>query len=74
MEDLLSDNLGINAGTIQAPSNKSAAIIQVKTKILKQLSSQHMVGHLLPVVVSLKHCLEARKSPLQVHNINLLLY
>ncbi len=32
---------------------------------MKTLSSQHLVSHVLPVVMSLKHCLEATKSPLQ---------
>ena len=48
-----------------AKQTAKLAMIQAKSKILKSLSSQHMVEHMLPVVVSLKHCLEAAKSPLQ---------
>lgn len=29
------------------------------------MSTQHLVNHVLPVVISLKHVLEATKSPLQ---------
>lgn len=33
--------------------------------MLKKLSSKHLITHILPVVMSLKHVLEASKSPLQ---------
>ena len=42
-----------------------AAVAKAKSIVLKKLSRQHLVGHLLPVVMSLKHILEAGKSPLQ---------
>ena len=34
--------------------------------MLKKLSRQHLMSHVLPVLVSLKHALEAAKSRLQV--------
>ena len=33
--------------------------------MLKKLSSKHLITHILPVVMSLKHVLEATTSPLQ---------
>lgn len=34
-------------------------------KVWKSLTSQHLVAHTLPVLLSLKHILESRRSPLQ---------
>jgi hypothetical protein len=33
--------------------------------MLKSITSQHMISHTLPVIMSLKHILENIKSPLQ---------
>ena len=43
-------------------------ILYIHMQVLKKLSRQHLVSHVLPVVMSLKHLLEQRKSPLQVCN------
>ena len=43
-----------------------SALEKAKTKVLKKLSVQHLVSHVLPVVISLKHILEEFKSGLQV--------
>ena len=50
----------------------TAAMQKAKTRVLKKLSLQHLVSHILPVVTSLKHSLEACKSPLQVQCLCLL--
>lgn len=50
------------------------ALAAAKSKILKSLSSQHLVSHLLPIVMSLKHCLEQFKSPLQGSLMEYLIY
>ena len=49
------------------PTEESArtAFQQAKTKVLKKLSVQHLVDHILPVVSSLKHFLESANSPVQ---------
>jgi hypothetical protein len=44
-----------------------AAVAKAKSIVLKKLSRQHLVGHVLPVIMSLKHALESVKSPLQVN-------
>ena len=56
---------GHEGGKASGKGGVAAVMIQAKCKILKKLSSHHMVEHLLPVIVSLKHCLEQWKSPLQ---------
>lgn len=45
--------------------NKPNSLAGAKTKVLKTLSKQHLISHTLPVVSSLKHALEAARSPLQ---------
>jgi hypothetical protein len=57
---------GGGAAGAASRANPKAAFVQAKTKVLKHLSTQHLISHTLPVVISLKHCLEAIKSPLQV--------
>ena len=47
-------------------ANPKAAFARAKSKVLQKLSTQHLVSHTLPVVISLKHTLEASKSALQV--------
>jgi hypothetical protein len=49
-----------------AASNPKAAFVRAKSKVLQKLSTQHLVSHTLPVVISLKHVLETTKSSLQV--------
>lgn len=51
--------------TTTTTNNTKTAFIRAKTKILQKLSTQHLVSHTLPVVISLKHCLETTKSSLQ---------
>eukprot|EP01032_Pedospumella_encystans_P013832 gene13832-15908_t len=46
-------------------ANPKAAFARAKSKVLQKLSTQHLVSHTLPVVISLKHTLEASKSALQ---------
>lgn len=46
--------------------NPKAAFVRAKSKVLQKLSTQHLISHTLPVVISLKHSLEATKSSLQV--------
>lgn len=48
-----------------AVSSKENAINKAKSKVLRVLSKQHMMNHILPVVMSLKHTLESMRSPLQ---------
>jgi condensin-2 complex subunit D3 len=48
-----------------AGKNKPNSLAGAKTKVLKTLSKQHLISHTLPVVSSLKHALEAARSPLQ---------
>ena len=43
----------------------AAALDQAKTTVLKKLSVQHLVGHILPVVTALKRALEGANSRLQ---------
>lgn len=43
----------------------AAGLAGAKSKVLKSLSKQHLVAHTLPVVASLKHVLEAARSPQQ---------
>ncbi|KAJ1404625.1 non-SMC mitotic condensation complex subunit 1-domain-containing protein, partial [Ochromonadaceae sp. CCMP2298] len=45
--------------------NPKAAFGRAKSRVLQQLSTQHLVSHTLPVVLSLKHALEGGQSPLQ---------
>lgn len=54
---------GTGAGS--AAANPKAAFVRAKSKVLQKLSTQHLVSHTLPVVISLKHVLESGKSPLQ---------
>jgi len=42
--------------------------------VLKKLSSKHLITHILPVVMSLKHVLEASNSPLQGPLMEYLVY
>ena len=42
--------------------------------MLKKLSSKHLITHILPVVMSLKHVLEASNSPLQGPLMEYLVY
>jgi hypothetical protein len=49
----------------EATANGQAAVAKAKSQVLKKLSKQHLVSHLLPVVASLKHTLESFKSPIQ---------
>ncbi len=37
----------------------------IASQVLKTITSQHLISHTLPVLISLKHVLEATKSPLQ---------
>eukprot|EP01038_Epipyxis_sp_PR26KG_P004398 gene4398-6220_t len=45
--------------------SKASALANAKSKVLKKLSSQHLINHMLPVILSLKHTLEGIRSPLQ---------
>jgi hypothetical protein len=59
-----------------APTEESAraAFHNAKNKVLKKLSVQHLVDHILPVVSSLKHALESVKSPAQRSLMEYLVY
>ena len=50
------------------------ALHKAKTKVLKKLSVQHLVDHMLPVVSSLKHYLECKRSPVQKSLMEYLMY
>lgn len=50
---------------VEGSTKQSALLAKAKTKILKQLSKQHMIDTIVPVLSTLKHTLEAVKSPLQ---------
>lgn len=52
-------------GGAQDKKGRAAGLAGAKSKVLKSLSKQHLVAHTLPVVASLKHVLEAARSPLQ---------
>lgn len=54
---------GMNGAGVAA--NPKAAFARAKSKVLQKLSTQHLISHTLPVVISLKHALEIAKSPLQ---------
>lgn len=64
-DDAAEEEAGESAG--QSGANPKAAFVRAKSKVLQKLSTQHLVSHTLPVVISLKHTLEATKSSLQVH-------
>lgn len=48
-----------------AVESTSVAVAKAKTKVLIKISRQHLVSHVLPVVMSLKSALESVRSPLQ---------
>lgn len=52
-------------GDANAMAAAKAAFTSAKNKVLKKLSLQHLIDHILPVVFSLKHALENVRSPLQ---------
>lgn len=56
------------ASTAGAKKSAKSAIAVAKAKILKTVSKQHLVDHILPVLSSLKHVLEAARSSAQVMN------
>ena len=62
------DEMEEDAGT--EGTNPKTAFVRAKCKVLQKLSTQHLVSHTLPVVISLKHILETTKSPLQVGSLN----
>jgi hypothetical protein len=49
-----------------ADGSSKEAVAKAKIKVLKVLSKQHMINHILPVAMSLKHTLESQRSSLQV--------
>jgi hypothetical protein len=55
-------------------ANKDSMIARAKIRVLKVLSKQHMINHILPVAMSLKHMLEAQHSSLQGPLMEYLLY
>lgn len=59
-----------SASTGGAKKSAKSAIAVAKAKILKTVSKQHLVDHILPVLSSLKHVLEAARSSAQVMNDN----
>jgi hypothetical protein len=69
-DDAAADEEAGDGGAVA--SNPKAAFVRAKSKVLQKLSTQHLVSHTLPVVISLKHVLETTKSSLQVlHNYSL---
>lgn len=68
-EELGNDGQEMSNAMASDGSNKDAAIAKAKIKVLKVLSKQHMINHILPVAMSLKHTLEAQRSSLQVQMI-----
>ena len=63
------------ADTETAIANEArTALHKAKTKVLKKLSVQHLVDHMLPVVSSLKHYLECKRSPVQKSLMEYLMY
>jgi len=65
-DDLMDELNGMNVESGGVSANVAAvAATRAKTKVLKTISRQHLVNHVLPVIVSLKHTLETIKSPLQ---------
>jgi hypothetical protein len=59
-EELLEGG-GVESSTDQLKSSFQRA----KSKVLKKLSLQHLIDHMLPLISSLKHLLEAIQSPAQ---------
>lgn len=60
---------GANAGDDDddnepAAVSQSAGMASAKSKLLSTLSRKHLIEHVVPVVVSLKHVLEVGRSPL----------
>jgi len=66
-DDVAEEDAGEAAA--QGGANPKAAFVRAKSKVLQKLSTQHLISHTLPVVISLKHTLEATKSSLQVFNL-----
>lgn len=58
----IEDDIAVDGETFE---NASQAMQSAKIKVLKKLSVQHMIEHVLPVVSSLKHSLERCRSQLQ---------
>lgn len=58
-------NTQMDTSNITTVNVAAVAATRAKTKVLKTISRQHLVNHVLPVVMSLKHALETVKSPLQ---------
>eukprot|EP01041_Mallomonas_annulata_P002902 gene2902-5693_t len=62
IEDTVDVTDGSGASSV---GDHHSLLAKAKAKVLKKLSLQHLVGHILPVVCSLKHALEAHRSSLQ---------
>ena len=54
-----------NEDELDPTTTTAAALDHAKTTVLKKLSVQHLVGHILPVVTALKKALEGANSRLQ---------
>lgn len=65
-DDAQDEDVGAAGADVAGGNNAKAAFVRAKSKVLKKLSTQHLISHTLPVIISLKHVLEASKSPLQV--------
>jgi hypothetical protein len=59
------DDIGDSEEMDAAVESTSVAVAKAKTKVLVKISRQHLVSHVLPVVMSLKSALESVRSPLQ---------
>lgn len=53
------------SGDVDHGESVKQALQDAKLKVMKKLSVQHMVDHVLPVIASLKHILERCRSSLQ---------
>eukprot|EP00981_Chlorochromonas_danica_P001745 scaffold377_cov212-Ochromonas_danica.AAC.1 len=64
-DGLVEDSTTTTSSNANIAGNTNTALTAAKNKVWKSLTSQHLVAHTLPVLLSLKHILESRRSPLQ---------
>ena len=64
-EDGVGVGLGVGDSQGQGQGQLTSLMKKAKNKVLKQVSKQHMVDTILPVLATLKHVLEEYRSPLQ---------
>jgi hypothetical protein len=64
-DDLVEASQQAGGGTESSQEALKSSFQKAKSKVLKKLSLQHLIDHMLPLISSLKHLLEAVQSPAQ---------